>query len=79
LPLELSADEVAFFEDEGDGNRKPRKGSMCMRRGQQTEVWTPRTNAKRDLAGSMNWRTGEVVLSGTGYQAARRSVPAASG
>jgi putative transposase len=33
-----------------------------MRRGQQAEVVTPGQNTKRYLAGSMNWRTGEVTL-----------------
>jgi len=44
-------------------NTNPKIGSMWMRRGQQAAVLTPGTNTKRHLAGSMNWRTGEVILS----------------
>src|SRR5271166_2619509 len=36
-----------------------RRGRRC----QQAEVVTPGTNTKRYLAGSLNWRTGEVMLS----------------
>ena len=62
----LPADEVALFEDEVDINTNPKIGSMWMRRGQQAEVVTPGNNTKRYLAGSMNWRTGEVMLSEAG-------------
>jgi transposase len=62
----LPANEVAVFEDEVDINTNPKIGSMWMRRGQQAEVVTPGTNCKRYLAGSMNWRTGEVTLSAPG-------------
>jgi transposase len=62
LLRDLPADEVAVFEDEVDVNTNPKIGSMWMRRGQQAEVVTPGTNTKRYLAGSLNWRTGEVVL-----------------
>ena len=33
-----------------------------MRRGQQDKVVTPGTNEKRYLAGSLNWRTGALIL-----------------
>ena len=62
----LPVDEMAVFEDEVDVNTNPKIGSMWMRRGQQAEVVTPGTNTKRYLAGSLNWRTGEVVLSEEG-------------
>jgi len=62
----LPADETAVFEDEVDVNTNPKIGSMWMRRGQQAEVITPGTNTKRYLAGSMNWRSGEVILSEPG-------------
>ena len=58
----LSADETAVFEDEVDINLNPKVGSMGMRRGQQAEVQTPGDNAKRYLAGSMNWRTGTLLV-----------------
>jgi transposase len=66
LLRDLPADEMAVFEDEVDVNTNPKIGSMWMRRGQQAEVVTPGTNTKRYLAGSLNWRTGEVILSEPG-------------
>ena len=62
----LPADEIALFEDEVDINTNPKIGSMWMRQGQQAEVVTPGNNTKRYLAGSMNWRSGEVLLSEAG-------------
>ncbi len=62
LLADLPADETAVFEDEVDVNLNPKLGSMWMRRGQQAEVETPGDNAKRYLAGSMNWRTGRLVV-----------------
>jgi transposase len=62
----LPANEAAFFEDEVDVNTNPKIGSMWMWRGKQAEVVTPGNNTKRYLAGSMNWRTGEVTLSEPG-------------
>lgn len=67
LLRDLPANEMAVFEDEVDVNTNPKIGSMWMRRGQQAEVVTPGTNTKRYLAGSMNWRTGEVILSDPGW------------
>jgi transposase len=62
LLRDLPADEVAVFEDEVDVNTNPKIGSMWMQRGHQAQVVTPGTNTKRYLAGSLNWRTGEVIL-----------------
>lgn len=59
---QLPKDQIAVFEDEVDVNTNPKIGSMWMRKGQQATVVTPGTNTKRYLAGSMNWRTGEVIL-----------------
>jgi transposase len=58
----LPASEVAVFQDEVDLNTNPKIGSMWMRRGQQAEVVTPGNNVKRYLAGSLNWRSGELIL-----------------
>lgn len=58
----LPAHEIAVFQDEVDVNTHPKIGSMWMLRGQQAEVVTPGTNTKRYLAGSLNWRTGELIL-----------------
>jgi transposase len=62
LLAQLRRDEVAVFQDEVDINTNPKIGSMWMRRGQQAHVVTPGTNVKRYLAGSLNWRTGELIL-----------------
>lgn len=58
----LPPDEIAVFQDEVDVNTNPKIGFMWMYRGQQAEVETPADNQKRYLAGSINWRTGEVIL-----------------
>jgi transposase len=58
----LPDSEVAVFQDEVDINTNPKIGSMWMRRGEQAEVVTPGNNVKRYLAGSLNWRTGELIL-----------------
>lgn len=63
LLANLPADAVAVFQDEVDINTNPKIGSMWMYRGQQAEVVTPGNNVKRYLAGSLNWRTGELILS----------------
>lgn len=63
---ELPANETAVFEDEVDVNTNPKIGAMWMRRGQQAEVETPGSNVKRYLAGSLHWRTGELILSEPG-------------
>jgi putative transposase len=64
----LPADETAVFEDEVDINTNPKIGSMWMRKGQQAEVVTPGNNVKRYLAGSLSWRTGELILSEPGMR-----------
>lgn len=58
----LPASEMAVFQDEVDVNTNPKIGSMWMVRGHQAEVVTPGTNTKRYLAGSLSWRTGELLL-----------------
>jgi putative transposase len=58
----LPPGEVAVFQDEVDVNTNPKVGAMWMRRGEQAELVTPGTNVKRYLAGSLNWRTGELVV-----------------
>src|ERR1700722_6310528 len=62
LLRQLPAHEIAVFQDEVDVNTNPKIGSMWMRRGHQAQVVTPGTNTKRYLAGSLNWRTGELIL-----------------
>jgi putative transposase len=58
----LPSDEVAVFQDEVDINTNPKIGCMWMRRGEQAEVETPGNNQKRYLAGSLNWRTGDLIV-----------------
>jgi len=62
LLASLPANEIAVFQDEVDVNTNPKIGAMWMRRGQQAKVVTPGTNEKRYLAGSLNWRTGALIL-----------------
>lgn len=62
LLANLGDDEIAVFEDEVDINTNPKIGAMWMRCGEQATVETPGTNEKRYLAGSLNWRTGDVIL-----------------
>ena len=61
LLRDLPEDEAAVFQDEVDLNLNPEIGPMWMPRGEQAQVVTPGTNVKRHMAGSMSWRTGEVV------------------
>jgi transposase len=58
----LPANEVAFFQDEVDINTNPKIGCMWMPKGEQAQVPTPGDNVKRYLAGSMDWRTGKLVV-----------------
>ena len=58
----LPANEIAAFQDGVDINPNPKSGAMWMRRGQQAELPTPGTNEKRYLAGSLNWRTGALIV-----------------
>jgi putative transposase len=62
LLANLPANEIAVFQDEVEVNTNPEIGAMWMRRGQQAKVVTPGTNEKRYLAGSLNWRTGALIL-----------------
>jgi transposase len=62
LLANLPADEIALFQDEVDINTNPDIGSMWMEKGKQAKVLTPGTNTKRYLAGSMNWRTGRLIV-----------------
>lgn len=57
----LPPDEIAVFQDEVEVNSNPKIGSLWMRRGQQAEVETPGNHQKRYLAGSLNWRTGDLM------------------
>lgn len=59
---ELDPHDVAFFQDEVDINTNPKIGCMWMERGKQAQVPTPGDNAKRYLSGSMDWRTGRLVV-----------------
>lgn len=58
----LPANEIAVFQDEVDINTNPKIGAMWMPRGHQAKIPTPGTNEKRYLAGSLNWRTGRLVV-----------------
>jgi putative transposase len=58
----LLPDEMAVFQDEVDINTNPKIGSMWMPRGRQAEVVTPGNNEKRYLAGSLDWRSGRLIL-----------------
>jgi putative transposase len=58
----LPEGETAVFMDEVDINLNPEVGCMWMRKGQQAVLPTPGTNEKRQLAGSIHWRTGRVFL-----------------
>jgi putative transposase len=58
----LPADEIAVFQDAVDIHTTPKIGAMWMRRGRQAKIPTPGTNEKRSLAGSLNWRTGALLV-----------------
>ena len=62
----LPADETAVFQDEVDINLNPKIGACWMVRGEQAEVVTPGNNEKRYIAGSLHWRTGQLLLSAPG-------------
>jgi putative transposase len=62
LLVTLPPSEIAVFQDEVDINTNPKIGAMWMRRGHQAEIPTPGTNEKRYLAGSLNWRTGTLLV-----------------
>ena len=62
LLRDVPADEAAAFQDEVDLNLNPDIGCMWMEKGQQATVVTPGNNVKRYLAGSMSWRSGELIV-----------------
>jgi putative transposase len=62
LLRDLPDDEAAVFQDEVDLNLNPDIGCCWMTRGEQAQVVTPGNNVKRYLAGSMSWRSGELVV-----------------
>jgi transposase len=62
LLRDLPDDEAAVFQDEVDLNLNPDIGCQWMERGKQAQVVTPGNNVKRYLAGSMSWRSGELVV-----------------
>jgi transposase len=63
LIARLSPNETVVFQDEVDVHLNPKIGACWMVRGQQAEVVTPGNNDKRHLAGSLHWRTGQLLLS----------------
>lgn len=62
LLANLPEDHAAVFQDEVDLNLNPEIGCMWMEEGKQAKVITPGTNVKRYLAGSMSWRSGELIV-----------------
>lgn len=68
LIASLPADETAVFQDEVDINLNPKIGACWMVRGEQAEVVTPGNNEKRYLAGSLHWRTGQLLLSAPSHR-----------
>jgi putative transposase len=58
----LPENEVVVFQDEMELSTNPDIGSMWMKKGQQAEVVTPGTHQKVYLAGSLNWRTGKLLI-----------------
>jgi transposase len=65
---DLPPDEAAVFEDEVDVNTNPKIGCAWMYKGKQAEVVTPGTNAKKYIAGSLNWRTGKLITTPGGQR-----------
>jgi putative transposase len=61
LLLTLPEDETVVFLDEVDEHLNPDIGFMWMPKGEQAEVVTPGDNQKRYLAGSLHWRTGNLI------------------
>lgn len=66
LMRELPAGEAVVFQDEVDLNLNPEVGRMWMPEGCQAELPTPGTNAKRYMAASLCWQTGELVAPAVG-------------
>ena len=58
---QLRAGRALFFADELDLSLLPKVGYQWMPKGEQVEVLTPGTNAKRYLAGALNITTGTIA------------------
>ena len=58
---QLRAGMALFFADELDINLLPKVGYQWMPKGEQVEVLTPGTNAKRYLAGALDLTTGTIT------------------
>jgi len=58
----LPANESAVFQAEGAINPNPQLGALWRCRGHQATVVTPGTTEQRYLSGSLNWRTGVLLL-----------------
>jgi hypothetical protein len=61
LLAESPADGTVVWKDQADINTNREIGRMWMWRGQQAEI-PPRTNGKRCVDGSIQWRTGRVFV-----------------
>lgn len=59
---DLPADETVVWQDEVEVHTNPKIGRMWMFQGDQATVETPGTNKKRQLSGSIHWRTGQVFV-----------------
>lgn len=57
----LPVAQTAVFQDEVDLNLNPEIGSLWQWKGQLTEVVTPGNHVKRDLSGSLDWRTKRII------------------
>jgi len=57
----LCAGTALFFADELDSNLLPKVGYQWMPKGEQVEVLTPGTHAKRYLAGALELTTGTIT------------------
>jgi putative transposase len=58
----LPPGELAVCQDEVDITPNPKIGAMWMRRGPHVELPRPGTNEKHYLAGSLNWRSGALLV-----------------
>lgn len=61
LLRDLPSSHTVLFQDEVDLNLNPEIGRAWMSRGYQSEIVTPGNNEKKYLAGSLNWRSGELI------------------
>jgi putative transposase len=62
LLAEMPDDETAVFQDEVEICTNPKIGQMGMLRGRQATVETPGNHEKRQVSGSIHWRTGTMIL-----------------